>query len=182
MTIVKTTIRPRRHRGGGFTLPELIAVLVVAAIVAAAAIPSLAGAGVGARASHAARLLLGDITSAREHAVATAVPVWVVFDPAAESCVVLAENPASPGRAGAAPITDAATGRVLMRTFGAGEFVGVGIESADFGGGAELGFDWLGRPTATGGSPLAAPGLVVLTGNHRLTVEPGGGIPSYTAP
>lgn len=181
MTHLRAHTRPRRVPGGGFTLPELIAVLIVAAIVAAAAIPSLAGAG-NARAGHAARLLLRDVTHAREHAIATAVPVWVVFDPAADSCAVLAEDPASPGRAGAAAITDPATGQPLARTLNTGEFAGVGIDSAVFGPGPELGFDWLGRPLATGGAALAAQGLVVLTGNHRLTVEPGGGLPAYAAP
>jgi len=121
----------RPDRGGGFTLIELVAVLVIVAVLAAVAVPSLDAIG-ETRAAMAARQLLRDLTFARQRAVATGTRTWVVFDIDAETWSVLGEDPAAPGRAGATVLTDPATGRDHVQRLDAGSFVGVGISSAAF--------------------------------------------------
>ena len=60
----------RPNRDGGFTLIELIAVLVIVAVLAAAAVPTLDRVG-ETRSAMAAKNLLRDLTWARQRAVAT---------------------------------------------------------------------------------------------------------------
>ncbi len=102
MAVQLTRNDPRRlSRGGGFSLIELIAVMIVVGILAAAVAPVLS-ATARTRAAMAARHLVRDLTFARQRAVATGTRSWVVFDTAAETWTVLVEDPASPGRINAA--------------------------------------------------------------------------------
>jgi prepilin-type N-terminal cleavage/methylation domain-containing protein len=164
----------------GFTLVELIVVTVITSIVAAVAIPALSSITL-ARKRVAARMIQRDLAFARERALATGTVHWVVFTPAGDTYSVLSENPASPGRAGAAAITDPATGRAMLVRLNTGDFAGVDLTGASFGSGAELGFDWLGRPLGTGGTALASPGAVTLSGGYTVTVDTGG-LAAWTGP
>lgn len=167
-------------RRAGFTLVELIAVAVITSIIAAVAIPALSSVGL-ARKRVAARMVQRDLAFARERALATGAVHWVVFTPASDTYSVLAENPSSPGRAGATAITDPATGRTMLVQMNSGDFAGVDLTAASFGSGAEVGFDWLGRPLATGGSLLASSGTVTLSGGYTVTVATGG-LATWTGP
>jgi prepilin-type N-terminal cleavage/methylation domain-containing protein len=171
----------RPSRGDGFTLIELVAVMVIVAVLAAVAVPSLDAIG-QTRAAMAARQLLRDLTFARQRAVATGTVSWVVFDPDAETWSVLGEDPAAPGRAGAALLTDPATGRNHVQQLDAGSFVGVQIVSAAFDGDVEVGFDWLGRPLNAAETALAADGTVTLSGGHVLRVAAMTGHTMYESP
>jgi prepilin-type N-terminal cleavage/methylation domain-containing protein len=171
----------RARRGGGFTLPELTVVIVITAIIAASAAPSLVNLS-DSRAALAGRQALRDLTFARQRAIATGTPAWVVFDASAETWSVMSENPNSPGRAGATTLNDLATGRPYIQALNAGAFPGVQIVSVDIAGAAEVGFDWLGRPLNSAGNPLASQGTVTLTGGHAITIEPGTGYVRYQAP
>jgi type II secretory pathway pseudopilin PulG len=162
-------------------LIELIAVIVVLGILSAVAVPSLTSLG-DTRERMAAHVLLRDLTFARQYAVATGTTTWVVFDASAETWQVLAEDPLSPGRAGASVMTDPATGAPFERTLGADEFVGVGIVSAAFDGNDEIGFDWLGRPFNAAETALAAQGVVTLTGGDVVNVVVGTGYAKHVAP
>jgi Tfp pilus assembly protein FimT len=162
-------------------LIELVAVMVIVAILAAAAVPSL-DAMADTRGAMAAKQLVRDLTYARQRALASGSVTWVVFDAAADSWSVLAEDPAAPGRAGATVLTDAALGRSFVQQLNVGSFVGVEIVSADIDGDAEIGFDWLGAPRNAAEAELAAAGTVTLTGNHVVTVAAATGHVSYTAP
>ncbi|MCI0365427.1 MAG: prepilin-type N-terminal cleavage/methylation domain-containing protein [Phycisphaerales bacterium] len=173
-----------RHPGrldGGFTLIELIAVLVIVAIMAGVAAPTLSTMGV-ARSGMAGKQVLRDLTFARQRAVATGVTSWVVFNTGSESWSILAENPASPGRAGATVLTDMATGRPYSTTLGTGEYVGVGLVSCTFDGNTEVGFDWLGKPFNSAETALAWQGSVVLSGQNVVTVEAITGHVMYAPP
>ena len=68
----------RPHRGGGFSLIELVAVLVIAAIMAAVAVPTLSSLA-ATRAWAAAKLVARDLTYARERAMTTGLRTWVGF-------------------------------------------------------------------------------------------------------
>jgi prepilin-type N-terminal cleavage/methylation domain-containing protein len=164
------TTRTRCPRsGGGFTLIELVTVLVIVAIIAGTAAPAMNSIG-ETRAAMAGRQLLRDCSFARQWSIATGTRTWVVFDVSAETWSVLAEDPASPGRAGATVMTDPATGRPFTVTMGEGSFVQVEVVSASFDGDVEIGFDWLGRPLNATEASLSATGTVTLTGGHVVSV------------
>lgn len=175
-----TRTATRRHRGGGaaafglgpaFTLVELIAVLVVGSLIAVIAVPRMATVS-PMRRGFAAQQIVRDLSYARERAIATGTRTWVVFSVGTNSYSVLAENPASPGRAGANVLIDPGfAGRNYVQYLNSGEFAGVTIASAAFDAGAEVGFDWLGRPYNATSSLLAAAGVVTLTGGTTVTVQ-----------
>lgn len=171
----------RRQSGGGFSLIELLAIIVIVVLLAGVAAPSIAAMS-QSRAKMAARHLHRDMTFARQRAIATGTRSWVVFNTGAETWSILAENPSSPGRSNAVVLRDDATNAPFTQTLGVGSFVGVQIVSASFDGNVEVGFDWLGRPLNSSEANLAAQGTVVLTGNNQLTVEVGTGHVRYIAP
>ena len=177
--IISGTRRPQR--GGGFTLIELLAVPVIVAVLAAVAVPTLDTMG-DTRAAMAGRQVLGDLTFARQRAVATGTVSWVVFDPDGETWSVLSEDPTAPGRAGATVLNDAATGRAYTRRLNVGSFVGVQIISASFDSDVEVGFDWLGRPLNASETALAAEGEVVLSGGCVIRVAATTGYAAYVSP
>jgi len=168
----KLNLRPRS--GGGFTLIELVAVMVIIAILAGVAAPALNTMG-STRSTIASRQLVRDMTYARQRAVSTGTRVWVVFDTSAETWTLRTEVSATPGRSSAVDLTDPATGTVYMETLGTGSFKGVEIVSASFDGSAEVGFDWLGRPLNASESGLAAAGTVVLSDSNTIQVVAGTG-------
>ena len=182
MVVQITRNDPRRlSRGGGFSLIELIAVMIVVGILAAAVAPVLS-ATASTRAAMAARHLVRDLTFARQRAVATGTRSWVVFDTAADTWSVLAEDPNSPGRINAAVLTDPATSGPFVQSLGVNQFVGVQLVTAAFDGNDEIGFDWLGRPLNQTEAALAAQGSVTLSGSHVVTVEVGSGFVAYAPP
>ncbi len=167
--------------GGGFTLIEMIVVVVLVSVLAVIAIPRVTSF-TDTRGAAAGRLIQRDMSFARERAVATGARSWVTFNTATGLCSVLVENPAAPGRAGAVVLTDPATGQAYSRRYGTGEFVGVALTGASFDAGTEVGFDWLGRPYNATENLLGASGVVTITGNHRVTIEPGTGAIAYVKP
>jgi MSHA pilin protein MshC len=175
----RTSRRP--DSGGGFTLIEMIAVLVLTAILAAVAVPSLASMG-ETRTALAGAQLLRDVTFARQRAVATGSRSWIEVDPAAESYTLKAESLALPGRSNATVLTDPGTGRPFVQTLGVDPFPGVGIASAAFDGGTAVGFDWKGRPLDGNELDLDAAGSITLTGGCVVTVHPGTGHATRTGP
>ena len=160
---------------------ELIVVMVMTGVLAVAATVSLSNIG-DTRGGMGAKHLLRDLTYARQRAVATGTVSWVVFDTAAETWSVLAEDPSSPGRSGATVLTDTATNADFTQTLNAGSFAGVEIVSASFDGDVEIGFNWLGQPLNAAETDLAAQGSVTLTGTHVVNVEALTGHLSYVAP
>jgi len=165
----------------GYTLVELIAVMVIVGVLAASAVPSLRKMA-STQASMAAAKLLNDLTHARQLAIATGTRTWVVFDTSAQTWTVLSEDPSNPGRLNAAVINDPATGGTFVQTLATGEFSGARIISAGFDGNPEVGFDWLGRPLNSGESSLAAVGTVTLTDNHIIQVAISTGHVTHIAP
>jgi type II secretion system protein H len=75
-------------RAAGFTLIELLMVVLVLAIVAAIVIPNM-GSAAGGQAISAARILQGDLETARSLALMTQQPYSVVFSPDQQSYKVV---------------------------------------------------------------------------------------------
>lgn len=161
----------------GFSLVELIVVIVLVAIMAAAAVPAI-GSMSAAKPAAAARLLARDLTFARQQALARGVPMWAVFSTTDDRYSLLVESVSTPGRAGATALTDPATGREFVQSFAGGEFSQVDLVSVSIGGasGTDLGFDWLGRPLNASGDLLTAASTITLGGGHSVTVEPQTGL------
>lgn len=171
----------RRNAGGGFSLVELVTVMVLVSLLAAVALPTLSAMG-STRSAFAAGLVFKDLTLARERAVATGRSQYMVFAPNAGTYTFLYDDAANPGRANAPLATDPSSGRPFVRTLGAGDTAGVGIASAAFDSGAEVGFDWRGRPLNSQQNPLQATGTVTLTGGASVRVLAGSGLVSSSLP
>lgn len=157
---------------------ELVVVVVITGIMAAVAVPAMSTTPT-MRARVACRELARDLAYARERAVSTGVGHWVVFDAALNTYDLLVENPSSPGRAGAAAFTEPSTGNAFHRALSTGDYAGVDLLSASIGSGSEVGFDWMGRPVDTTGSPLTAQAVATLSGGQSVTIEPGTGLVGF---
>lgn len=158
-----------------FTLIELIAVIVITAILAGVAVPAMNSIA-NSRGSGAARAIVQHLSFARERALNSGNRVWVVFDANAESYAVFAEPDGGTGYGDALSLADPTTGRQMGLTLNVGEFVGVGIASASFRGATPnatgvVGFDWLGSPLFQTGTPLGSDGSVVLTTGATIEVR-----------
>lgn len=164
-----------RLTGRGFSLIELIAVMTIVAVLAGIAVPAMSSTG-PMRRSAAAAQIGRDLRLARELAAATGRNAWVWFDVAAENYTIRIEPRGSQGRAQAVAWTDPATGRDLRQVLDAGEWIGVRIESAQFGGGSWIGFDRLGRPKTHGESDLQTTGRVRIESGPAVEVEPETGL------
>jgi prepilin-type N-terminal cleavage/methylation domain-containing protein len=163
----------------GFTLFELVVVIIITAVLAAVAVPAMSSVP-GSRRAAAQRAIQRDLSYARERAICTGLRTWAVFNVGGNSYSLLAEPPGNPGRANAAVLADPGTGRTFIRPLNSGELAGVSLVSAVFGTAAEVGFDWQGAPVTSAGAPLAAAGVVAITGGKAVRVEAGSG--RVTAP
>ena len=185
MAVLRTNNRPRRlSGGGGFSLVELIAVMVVIGILAGTAIVSMSST-TGNRPAMAAKQLLRDLTFARQRSVATGTRSWVDFDTVSHTWTVLAEPPdTTPARSNAAILTDPATHAPFVQELDTGPFIAVQLTSVDFDTEDWIGFDWLGRPLKKTAetTPLTANGTVQLTGGHTVTVNKDTGHITYAGP
>jgi len=162
---------PARSQTRSFTLIELIVVTVITVILAALSVPVLAN-GSARRLSRAAHELAMHIKLARDLAVATRRTTWVDFDVAADSYSIYIEDPDTPGRPNRISATNPVTGDDFDVTLDTGEFDGVEISSAGFGGRPEVEFDRLGKPYDGVGNALASDGTAVLTaGGATRTVR-----------
>lgn len=170
MTVAGPIHRPHSRSPGGFTLVELIAVIIITGILAVVAIPSM-GRVSEARSAGAARALVQQMEFAREQALNLGNRTWITFDVGLDSTAVLGEPDGGAGFEDAVSVTDPLTGKPLGLAFNSGEFSGVGIASASFDGGTTVGFDWLGSPIVASGDALEADGTVTLDAGQTIRVR-----------
>jgi len=156
----------------GFTLVELIMLIALIGILAWLAVPRL-GAFHEIKLQTAARRVAGDLRYAQGLSMTRRERHGVLFDPGVSRYAVLdaatrqpIENPMDRGR----PL------RVDFHS--SGEYQGVSIVSADFGGTPGVLFDFFGVPRDTSGRELASPGRVLLSYEGMtaaVTIAPGTG-------
>ena len=156
----------------GFTLTELAMTLVVVAILSGVAATSLSGLA-SARQNVAATRIRTALVYAQEWASGSHNKTWVAFDVASDLVSVYVENPSNPGKANRLTLSDPLTRSAMTLQLGSD---GVGIESASFGGTAEVQFDPAGTPYDTNGTLLAADGTVGVTGGGTIRVTKNTGL------
>ncbi|MCC6909399.1 MAG: GspH/FimT family protein [Phycisphaerales bacterium] len=174
MPLTGTNLGRSGLRVGGFTLMELLAVLVLLAIISAVVVPTLSNVGATRQAAAASRLLR-DVQLARQRAVARGVRTWVVIDADAQQYALFIEDAAAPGRANRQPIIDEATGKPFVVALNQGEWRGASVAAVDIAGRSEVGFDSRGRPLGADEALLASDGTITLSGGHtvRITARTG---------
>lgn len=129
----------------GFTLVELIVVMVIMAIAAAIVIPSMASTQ-GVEATSAARMVAADLEYAQNVAITYQDPVTVTFNSGGESYSL--SNTSGPL---IHPMTKAA---YIVDFSARNEFQRLDVVSATFGGGPTVTFDELGTPDNPGNVTL----------------------------
>lgn len=159
------------NQARAYTLVELVAVIVLTAVLAASAAPMIGSVG-KARTSAALESIRTDIAYARSHAMATGRRTWAIIDQHQSSWQLLTEPPGSAGIDDAQPISAAATGREAGSADAATTLDGVTIQTADFDGEQRVGFDRLGTPFVADNQPLAAPGTARIQHAGAVRVEP----------
>ncbi|MBS3735090.1 MAG: GspH/FimT family protein [Phycisphaerae bacterium] len=155
----------------GFTLVEILAVIVILAIVAVAAVPYAVGTSDMAAVS-AARKIAAAMEYAQSEAITAQEPIQVSFDTSAESFELLRANTS-------ATLIHPMTQEAYRVEFGSEDGLGdVDIASADFGGAAFVEFDELGAPVSGGtvtvqvGSYAYDVSVASATGRVTVTEQP----------
>ena len=159
--------RAIKNRSCGFTVIELLIVMVIIGIAAMMAIPMMTSAA-SIQIRSAANVIAADLEYARSMAITKGQNFSVVFDTATESYRIQDQAGAvirHPVKKGFDYIVDFSSDSRLNK---------VDIASVDFDGTSEIKFDYLGSPYNAGGNPLNS-GTVSLqaTGaSLTVTVEP----------
>ena len=137
------------NRPGGFTLMELIVVMVILAIAAAVAVPMAVSTG-DMQVIAAARLLSADLQYAQSEAVTAQQPVTVEFTPSEETYGLVWTNTSAP------LIHPMTKGAYTVDFRSRDGFADLDLVSVSFGGGSSVVFDELGAPDEEGDVTLQA--------------------------
>lgn len=151
--------------GRGFSLIELIVMIVVISIISVVAIASTRTT-YQSKQRAAATLLASDLTALRQRAIATGNAAWVTFNVTADTAL---QTETLSGAV--VSIIDQATGAQRGTRLGTasegGFFTGVDIGTINGSTSTTtIGFDWLGRPLSSGGTPLTTNTTVTITASQ----------------
>lgn len=152
--------RPRRNSVAhqGFTLIEILVVLVILGIAAAMVVPRITGMG-DMQASGAARILLADMQYAQNEAIVTQKDVTVTFNTGNGSYVLSNTDGTLTHPLNKTPFVTALPSMAGYRN--------IQMLSANFGGTNRVTFDSMGSPDNGGQVVLSADG-----NGYRLTLAP----------
>ncbi|MFQ6677179.1 MAG: Tfp pilus assembly protein FimT/FimU [Fidelibacterota bacterium] len=146
----------------GFTLIELIMVIVIMSILAAIFVPRFMDAIESLRVRNAIEKIKDDVRYIRDYAAARHDTTWLVVDPSTNSYGIYS-GPSSSNRT---LIVDPATNTQQMSDLTA-LYVDAVITSVSFGGNLEMYFDWWGTPS-NGGD-------IVINNYRTIKIEPKSG-------
>jgi len=164
-----TAGRPERIARAGFTLVELMIVLVVLAIIAAVVLPNI-GSGADAQVMSAARVVAGDLKLARSMALTTQQPHALVFrsDRAAYKVVANYLGEMYEGVDAVAHPVKGGEGFEVVPADLAG-MRDVVVTDVDFGGDAYVMFSAEGEPSSGGSVTIAAGASEAVVSVEALT-------------
>ncbi len=140
--------------------------MVLLAVLAGMSVASLSWLG-SARQNLATIRVRTSLVFAQEWALDSGNRTWVVFDVPSDLMTVYVEDPVHPGKANRLNMTDPLTRSTMTLALGAN---GVGIESANIAGTAEVEFDSQGAPHDASGTRLANDGTVGVTGGGTVRI------------
>jgi prepilin-type N-terminal cleavage/methylation domain-containing protein len=134
-----------KNREWGFTLIELIVVIVILLILSAVIAPKITNVITGTRINTAARKIASDIRYAQSLAISAQTTYGVIFNPNPTNTYSLYQNTS------ATIITNPFSGGLYTVQLNTGEYDGITIWGS---GSSEVKFDSLGSPTLGGGSSV----------------------------
>lgn len=151
------------RRNYGFTLVEILMVVVILGIVAGIIIPQI-GSRDDLKLAAAARGIIADLSYAQSQAIATQTKQFVVFGQTQYSIrrqngatLQVVDHPINPGS--------------FLVDYSQGALAGVAITECDFDGQVTIGFDELGSPMAYN---LSTKVLSTLTSTGTIRIQSGG--------
>lgn len=153
---------PGRNSARGFTLVEIVIVLVILSIVALAAIP-LVSSGGSMQIRSAANLIAADLEFAKSTAIGRGESFTVVFDDTTESYTIKDAK----GEKIAHPVKK---GFDYIMNLGEEGLDKVDIFGVDFDGTSEIKFDYLGSPYNGDNNPLSSGTISLKAGSATMTI------------
>ena len=157
------------NRLRGFTLIEILAVVVIIGIAAAVIVPQISSRD-DQRVASAARQLMADLLYCQNRSIALQKMHYVQFNTATNTYQLL--DAVSPNNV----ITNPVGGQPYTVSFGTGALSNVKINSASFDGQTTIGFDAMGTPyswTTSGAVAMNSGTVVIKAGTNQLTVSVG---------
>ena len=154
------------RKNSGFTVIEILIVVVILAIAAMTAIPMMSSAG-SVQIRSAANMVAADLEYAKSMAIARGQNFSVVFDKDTDSYSIKDKT----GNVIAHPVKKGSNYVIGLRDKGLDK---VDITDVDFDGTSTVKFDYLGSPRNAAGNPLGSGVITLRAGGAtiRITVEP----------
>lgn len=150
------------HAAGGFTLVEVLVVVVIVGIAGAVIVPQMLRAGT-MNVQAAARMVTADLLYAQNDAIAQQAARRVIFDVPGNRYRVADSG----GTALSVTWKGAGAANYVTSFATDGRFAGVSLLAASFGSDSFIEYDDLGSPSSGGSIDLVASGL-----RYRVTVTP----------